>query len=130
MLTNQEVFDRVAEHLLTQKQKAKDGLMCKYRTEDGRKCAIGCLIPDDLYEERWEGLSLSPGEREEREKDSTDFAVMLAKNVTGCYSLLRALQYCHDKSYVEDWPNKLRALASDWDLSYEVVDKLDPVDVE
>lgn len=22
---------------------------CKYRTIDGKKCAIGCLIPDDMY---------------------------------------------------------------------------------
>lgn len=27
---------------------------CKYRTPDGRKCAVGCLIPDELYNSRIE----------------------------------------------------------------------------
>lgn len=27
---------------------------CCYRTEDGRKCAAGCLIPDDLYDKEIE----------------------------------------------------------------------------
>jgi len=28
---------------------------CRYRTDDGRKCAIGRHIPDDLYEPEMEG---------------------------------------------------------------------------
>ncbi len=29
--------------------------ICAYRTPDGNKCAIGCLIPDELYEKDMEG---------------------------------------------------------------------------
>ena len=28
--------------------------VCMYRTDDGNKCAIGCLIPDELYSEAME----------------------------------------------------------------------------
>jgi hypothetical protein len=31
---------------------------CSYRTTDGAKCAVGCLIPDDLYDPRIEGKSI------------------------------------------------------------------------
>ena len=46
----QEVFDRVARHLLTQRRKSmierSAGPVCAFRGVDGTKCAIGCLIPD------------------------------------------------------------------------------------
>lgn len=52
--TKQEIFDRVAAHLRKQGSCSMcdaDGYrgnkLCLYRTEDGRKCAIGALIPDD-----------------------------------------------------------------------------------
>lgn len=28
---------------------AYTGTTCRYRTADGNKCAVGCLIPDELY---------------------------------------------------------------------------------
>lgn len=31
---------------------------CKYRTNDGKKCAFGLLIPDDKYSHLFEGKSL------------------------------------------------------------------------
>lgn len=34
----------------------KDGGGCEYRTDDNRKCAVGCLIPDNLYAPQIEGL--------------------------------------------------------------------------
>ncbi len=33
--------------------------MCAYRGNKGRKCAIGCLIPDEEYNESMEGASAS-----------------------------------------------------------------------
>jgi hypothetical protein len=47
----QEIFDTVAKHLLTQGKKAVDKYtgLCTYRAPDGLKCAVGCLIPDDVY---------------------------------------------------------------------------------
>jgi hypothetical protein len=46
--TNQEVFDRVCVHLARQGRRAATaGGKCLYQTEEGRRCAIGCLFPDD-----------------------------------------------------------------------------------
>lgn len=55
--TEKEVFDQVSDHLLSQKIRSmKDGV-CLYRMSDGRKCAAGCLISDDEYNEEIEGKS-------------------------------------------------------------------------
>jgi hypothetical protein len=64
--TEQEVFDQVAVHLLTQNKKSvspEKPSYCKYRGgEDGSlKCAAGCLIGDDEYhigfeQNRWYNL--------------------------------------------------------------------------
>ena len=32
---------------------------CAYRDPQGRKCAVGCLIPDEAYEGYMEGFSVS-----------------------------------------------------------------------
>jgi hypothetical protein len=61
-VTNQEVFDRVWDYFITKGNPpavSDEGFgsvkLCRYRTKDGRRCAIGCLIPDELYEEGLEG---------------------------------------------------------------------------
>ena len=61
-MTNQEVFDTVCEHLAKQGRRARDGSpqnYCCYRAPDGAKCAVGCLIPDDLYEVEMDGSGYS-----------------------------------------------------------------------
>lgn len=55
IFSRQELFDYVATHLLTQKGKAKSNGVCVYLDpKSGRKCAAGCLIPDDLYDPAWD----------------------------------------------------------------------------
>lgn len=50
-LTEQEIFDTVVSHLMTQRvQSADESGDCLYRGPDGLSCAVGCLIPDDLYD--------------------------------------------------------------------------------
>ena len=51
----QEVFDIVVNHLFTQGRPAYDGVQgCMYRAPDGLRCAVGALIPDDLYDPAFE----------------------------------------------------------------------------
>ena len=57
-MTNQQIFNKVAKHLLKQGRRARDGNGCAYRGENGTKCAVGCLIPDALYDDRLEGSSV------------------------------------------------------------------------
>lgn len=59
MMNNQEVFDKVATHLFTQGKRATDSLgACVYRGPNGTSCAVGCLIPDELYHPGIEGGSI------------------------------------------------------------------------
>ena len=49
MYTNQEAFDKVVRHLVAQGRPAINANgSCAYLSEDGRKCAAGCLIPEDV----------------------------------------------------------------------------------
>ena len=51
-MTDQQVFDSVYEHMVKQGKRSVsvvDG-ECMYRGPDGLKCAVGALIPDDIYE--------------------------------------------------------------------------------
>lgn len=55
-MTKQEILDKVAAHFAIQRRPAITVFgHCVYRGPDGLKCAIGALIPDDLYDPRFEG---------------------------------------------------------------------------
>lgn len=57
----QEIFDTVATHLFKQGRRAVRGcaeVVCAYRGVGGLKCAVGVLIPDQLYTEMMEGSTV------------------------------------------------------------------------
>ena len=71
--TKQEIFDFVMNHLWNQNKKSENAkeyfenswqevsieTSCLYRNfDDGSKCAIGCLIPDNLYRPSFETKSV------------------------------------------------------------------------
>lgn len=59
-MTNQEIFDKVADHLIKQGRKSireNTSRYCMYRGADGTMCAVGCLIPDELYSADMEDLT-------------------------------------------------------------------------
>jgi hypothetical protein len=60
MLSRQEIYDKVAVHLLTQMKQCRHGTGCVYRNPNGLKCAIGALIPDELYIDVIEGAQACP----------------------------------------------------------------------
>jgi hypothetical protein len=49
-MTSQEAFDTALAHLREQGAICRGDDGCLYRGPDGRKCAIGALIPDDMVE--------------------------------------------------------------------------------
>lgn len=119
--TEQEMFDRVAEHLLTQNKKASvedyGSVSCRYRVFDNEtgeclKCAIGCLIPDDKYSARDEGYSAAS-------VLSRLFGVPGRSRMS---ELASDLQKVHDLYDVEWWPQELRAKAGYYGLSTAVLD--------
>lgn len=119
MLSNQEVFDKVAIHLLTQGQKSailskeEGGLdSCLYHSADGLKCAVGCLIPDNLYIEDMEGRLIQdlfvqfPSIMEEIGLDKETHL-----------GLLTSLQNIHDTCHELTWYVGLTQTAPAFDLN-------------
>jgi hypothetical protein len=59
MPTEQEVYDKTWEHLVTQGKPASGLGGCYYRTADGLKCAFGFWIKDNQYDPKMENRSAS-----------------------------------------------------------------------
>jgi hypothetical protein len=131
MKTDQEIFDTVAKHLLAQGERAiTENGACAYRGVEGRKCAIGCLIPDEVYDPNMECTSLSIGDlREARESDTKYgalFNVLIASSLwdgrdNSRKAFLADLQALHDMElHCDDtWLIKLQRLARKYNLNYE-----------
>lgn len=115
---DQEAFDIVYKHMLTQKKRAMDakGMGCRYRGAGGSKCAAGALIPDELYNPAYEDVNiryiLDP---HDSEKDGPADLIEHFKNVS--LDLLAKLQNIHDDVPVEIWQMKLCQLAAEKDLT-------------
>lgn len=124
-MTNQQTFDAVARHLLTQKAPAlrtTEGgeVICAYRGDDGKKCAVGCLIPDDMYDaELMEGVGVHYIE---------DVLAPLGHSL----ELLATLQHIHDATLPSqpypcdpsDWPEELGWVAKEYGLDMSVIREL------
>lgn len=78
-----EIILFVARHLLTQKEQSMCLGACAYRGLNGRTCAVGVLIPDELYSPEFE------------DKRVGEVLFMLGVE-TEHTDLLQRLQYIHD----------------------------------
>lgn len=56
----QQIFNTVAAHLFAQGKQSKnlESGCCLYRGPGDTMCAVGCLIPDDVYDKRMENWSV------------------------------------------------------------------------
>ena len=105
--TEQEVFDTISAHLLTQKAKSMlhpkkppfEYEACAYRSREGLMCAIGCLIPLEDYKPEYEKEGWSEL-LEKYEKLPRRHANFLSR-----------LQTIHDGCDPSDWPSRLRFVA-------------------
>lgn len=55
MNTMQHEFDAVVAHLYKQGKPAMTNRDCVYRGKNGTTCAVGCRIPDSMYDDKMEG---------------------------------------------------------------------------
>ncbi|MFV1943458.1 hypothetical protein VPH49_21840 [Pseudomonas luteola] len=55
----QPILKRIADHLATQRERSSNGIHCQYRDPYGNKCAVGALIPDEIYREDMESTSIA-----------------------------------------------------------------------
>ena len=112
--TEQETFDLVVNHLLTQNERAVIEGKCRYRL-GSLKCAVGCLIPDTLYTEDMEERSVGP---------LLDKFPHL-RNVVAINHhdhLLNGLQGVHDDFEPVNWPLRLRNVALCFGLNTFAID--------
>ena len=100
--TNKSVIRRASKHLLKQNKQSLDGSICMYRSPDGTKCAVGCLIPDSLYSNTIERYPV------DRILDAHPKLKELFKNVD--LELLHRLQQIHDSTPLCKWKDALDAL--------------------
>lgn len=117
MRTKQELFDIIVAHLRKQGRKSIANnaktieTTCLYRGPDGTKCAIGCLIPDELYKPIMETKSMA-------------YIVCyienaeLANELATHQCILSPLQKIHDNQQVSDWESSWMNLAARYGLKY------------
>lgn len=105
--TEQDVFDQVAKHLLTQKTQSKIGSRCSYRGVLGLKCAAGCLIADNEYRPEFEGTTWGTL--------TYEYASVFPKKHR---ELIQQLQNIHDSHWPTDWESSLRKLAGSRGLEF------------
>lgn len=150
-MTPQEVFDKVARHLLTQKRKAMAVMpeaangdakpACAYRGSDGTSCAFGCLIPDSCYDPVLENVVaplivsrvLPQNYLDKNDIDIIDSywcAVDCIREELGgadaCRSLadlVYDLQHVHDDYEPDDWKDCLVDVATNQSLDSTVLNE-------
>lgn len=125
MLTNQEIYDHVVRHLLTQNEKSLSGNTCMYRDEEGNKCAVGCLIPDDVYKLYGvliEGLVMFDIINEDENGRPLIKVLKMSKvNLLTSTDLLCALQDVHDSHQPVYWKRQLESVGRAYALNIEVL---------
>ena len=130
-MTEQEIFDTVLTHLREQgKAAATDDGGCRYRDADGTACAVGCLIPDELYDPVIEGLSVSQIIRaavylHDQAQARAPFTRITNHIGAEHLQLLQELQDAHDvylfDSGMAAWEEGMHRIACAFDLQYTPV---------
>lgn len=117
-MTKVEIVEFVKEKLLNQYECSFNENECAYRGENGLKCAIGHLIPDDLYLPQFEGTgihSISPiknsptGEKLKTAIEKTIGRTLNADDLM----VLATLQKIHDDYDVDNWEEAFDQLIED-----------------
>jgi hypothetical protein len=112
MLSARDIYQRVSTHLLTQRAVSEDeNGSCRLRSAGGRKCAIGSLLNDDVYEPDIEGVGIA---YYRHAQDGKLLQALYASNVDAydpaIIELLMQLEEVHDDASVEEWPRLLAAV--------------------
>lgn len=118
-MNDQEIFDFVANHLLTQNARSMlpDNVTCAYRGGGGLMCAVGCLITDEAYHE---GLEVNAANDPFVSIALQESGVVFSENTM---KLLLELQSIHDSeeySYIKGfWAERLQETAHKYNLDWK-----------
>jgi hypothetical protein len=116
--TEQEVFNQICLHLLTQNERCVnteigEDKYCVYKNEGGSKCAAGCLIADDEYSCVMEHRAW--------------YSLVNTGLVPDTHmALIAHMQRIHDEEVPSDWQKKLRSLAESQELSFNEIPSQNP----
>lgn len=118
-MNKQQIFNKVAEHLLTQMAVSEDEFGCLYRGPNGLKCAVGILIPDDLFEVELENSDVYSlfdclGPEGRKRIGITRYRTL---------DFLADLQCIHDSFPPDSWRAELRVLANKHRLNRQVLER-------
>lgn len=109
MMTDREVFEKVKAHLLSQNKKSiimygfNTNGICAYRGDNNLQCAVGCLIKDEFYTSKLEGMMMG--------RSTTLELVLNSSGVPdSSFQMLRNLQSIHDCQPPELWQEILNKI--------------------
>lgn len=105
-ITAQEIFDRVVARLRDGTGQAFEEGFCRYRTSDGRACAVGIFIPDGEVALEYGGSAFGLLAAYRREK--------WAKPLLDHGALLKTVQLAHDAG--DHWDGSTFNAAGEADL--------------
>ena len=107
------IFAKVSKHLIKQNARSvnEDG-DCAYRDHRGQSCAIGCLIPEDRYYPRLEGMDLNCDL--EIRHVLTPVIGVNPKKRREKLDLLQALLIVHDECDVSQWETELATVKAEY----------------
>ncbi len=127
-MNRQEIFDRAATHLLKQMKKSTRNDTCLYRGPRKTSCAIGCLIPDELYSKEFEGRAVGAFlvkviNAANYDEETLEKAMGINKllNVSKQENFLAQLQYIHDDHQPPIWKDKLIEFAKRYKLNTKAI---------
>lgn len=120
-MTKQEIFDKVARHLLTQNKRASRNNECAYLSDDGLKCAAGCLLQEGSEARasrvRW------PGSRRLQVVTlPEDKSLYSQASRIGNGDFVRGLQFVHDFFEPSEWHEELMKIACNHKLDASVLE--------
>lgn len=131
-MTTQQALNQIVEYFSKSDAKLArvmvigDAADCVYRTSDGRGCAVGCLIPAELYHSEFEDKSCRMFDdilfqnRVGLSQEAMALARKVGQYLQGVdYQFLIEAQHAHDGApTVSAFLNSLRRVVEDHDLRW------------
>lgn len=116
----QEIFDKSVGALLKQNKVSIGESGCYYKTSCGLRCAVGHLIPDEMYNPKMESINVMGllG----RFPELKPFMVAEDLQVPIAHSLLNRLQFVHDALSTTVWKEEYQKLAKMLELNWNFGD--------
>lgn len=123
-MNNQELFDTIANHLLTQNQKSLSSQgTCVYKSALGLSCAVGCLLKDKDTTD-YEGIGVDDLRNALMDRNHKnlyqDLLSVGIPDTDEAFNLLAELQVIHDSFQPVKWQYHLKVLAEQQGLLWKL----------